>query len=117
MPSTPDLAPRRVHLLQTGAFRLDGGGMFGLVPKTMWSQWIAADESNRIPLATRSLLVESTDGLVLVEAGCGDKWTDRERASVETVIDLDADENTCPACLEPFRGHPSRCPSCGLRIG
>ena len=36
MPSTPDLAPRRVHLLQTGAFRLDGGGMFGLVPKTMW---------------------------------------------------------------------------------
>ena len=80
MPSTPDLAPRRVHLLQTGAFRLDGGGMFGLVPKTMWSQWIAADESNRIPLATRSLLVESTDGLVLVEAGCGDKWTDRERA-------------------------------------
>lgn len=43
--------------------------------------------------------------------------TERERASVETVIDLDADENNCPACLEPFKGHPTRCPSCGLRIG
>jgi len=55
--------------------------MFGLIPKTMWSGWIEADAYNRIALATRSLLVESArDGLVLVEAGCGDKWTDRERA-------------------------------------
>ena len=55
--------------------------MFGLIPKTMWSQWIAPDAENRIGLATRSLLVESSrDGLVLVEAGCGDKWSDRERA-------------------------------------
>jgi hypothetical protein len=52
-----------------------------------------------------------------IEAHFTHGMTDRERASVETVIDLDADENTCPACLEPFRGHPSRCPSCGLRIG
>ena len=47
----------------------------------MWSGWIEADAYNRIALATRSLLVESArDGLVLVEAGGGDKWTDRERA-------------------------------------
>ena len=71
----------RVEPLRTGSFRLDGGGMFGLIPKTMWSGWIEADAYNRIALATRSLLVESArDGLVLVEAGCGDKWTDRERA-------------------------------------
>ena len=70
----------RLEPLRTGAFRLDGGGMFGLIPKTMWSQWITPDAENRIALATRSLLVESRDGLVLVEAGCGDKWTDRERA-------------------------------------
>jgi glyoxylase-like metal-dependent hydrolase (beta-lactamase superfamily II) len=71
----------RLEPLRTGSFRLDGGGMFGLIPKTMWSGWIEADAYNRIALSTRSLLVESSrDGLVLVEAGCGDKWTDRERA-------------------------------------
>ena len=70
----------RIHFLTTGAFRLDGGGMFGLIPKTMWSKWTEADADNRIALATRSLLVESRDGLVLVEAGCGDKWNDKERA-------------------------------------
>lgn len=67
----------RVEPLRTGSFRLDGGGMFGLIPKTMWSQWTEADALNRIALAARSLLVESRDGLVLVEAGYGDKWTDR----------------------------------------
>ena len=70
----------RIHFLTTGAFRLDGGGMFGLIPKTMWSKWTEADADNRIALATRSLLVETRDGLVLIEAGCGDKWTDKERA-------------------------------------
>ena len=54
--------------------------MFGLIPKPMWSQWTEADADNRIALATRSLLVESRHGLVLVEAGCGDKWTAKERA-------------------------------------
>ncbi|MFM7259653.1 MAG: MBL fold metallo-hydrolase [bacterium] len=69
------------HFLTTGTFRLDGGGMFGLIPKTMWSKWTEADADNRIALATRSLLVETRDGLVLIEAGCGDKWTDKERAT------------------------------------
>jgi glyoxylase-like metal-dependent hydrolase (beta-lactamase superfamily II) len=74
-------APHRITPLRTGAFRLDGGGMFGLIPKSMWSQWTTPDADNRIALATRSLLVETArDGLVLVEAGCGDKWTDKERA-------------------------------------
>ncbi len=72
----------RITPLRTGSFRLDGGGMFGLIPKTMWSQWTAPDADNRIALATRSLLVETArDGLVLVEAGCGDKWSDKERAT------------------------------------
>lgn len=70
----------RIHFLTTGAFRLDGGGMFGLIPKTMWSRWAEADADNRIALATRSLLVETRDGLVLIEAGYGDKWNDKERA-------------------------------------
>jgi glyoxylase-like metal-dependent hydrolase (beta-lactamase superfamily II) len=71
----------RLRFLATGAFRLDGGGMFGLIPKTMWSKWTECDGDNRIALATRSLLVETRDGLVLVEAGCGDKWSEKERAT------------------------------------
>jgi hypothetical protein len=38
------------------------------------------------------------------------------RRSAEATIDLDAEENACPACAEPIRGHPARCPGCGLRI-
>jgi glyoxylase-like metal-dependent hydrolase (beta-lactamase superfamily II) len=90
----------RVLPLRTGSFRLDGGGMFGLIPKTMWSRWTPADDLNRIPLATRSLLVESRDGLVLVEAGYGDKWTDRERAMYElerrTAVDALAEVGVAP---------------------
>ena len=68
------------EVLQAGALRLDGGGMFGIIPKAMWSTWSHPDESNRIPLQTNCLLLRSSAGTVLVETGCGDKWTDRERA-------------------------------------
>jgi glyoxylase-like metal-dependent hydrolase (beta-lactamase superfamily II) len=90
----------RIEPLRTGSFRLDGGGMFGLIPKAMWSQWTEPDAQNRIDLATRSLLVESRDGLVLIEAGYGDKWTDRERAMYElerrTVVDALAEFTVDP---------------------
>ncbi len=52
--------------------KLDGGAMFGNVPRAMWSQWIAPDADNRIPLACRALLVEDLDGrTVLFETGIG----------------------------------------------
>ncbi len=52
--------------------KLDGGAMFGNVPRAMWSKWIAPDEENRIPLACRALLVEDLDGkTVLFETGIG----------------------------------------------
>jgi glyoxylase-like metal-dependent hydrolase (beta-lactamase superfamily II) len=52
--------------------KLDGGAMFGNVPKGMWSQWLAPDEQNRIPLACRALLVDDLDGkTVLFETGIG----------------------------------------------
>ncbi|MFZ9913905.1 MAG: MBL fold metallo-hydrolase [Phycisphaerales bacterium] len=79
--NAPPRHPSGLRCLKTGAFRLDGGGMFGLIPKTMWSRWVEADAENRIALATRSLLVETRDGLVLVEAGYGDKWSEKERAT------------------------------------
>jgi len=63
----------RCHALEAGMQRLDGGAMFGVVPKPLWERRIAPDERNRIPLALRCLLVEHDDGLVLIDTGLGNK--------------------------------------------
>jgi glyoxylase-like metal-dependent hydrolase (beta-lactamase superfamily II) len=62
-----------VHALQAGGQQLDGGAMFGVVPKPLWERRIAADARNRIPLGMRCLLVEHDGGLVLVDTGLGNK--------------------------------------------
>jgi len=69
----------RIAALTRGYLRLDGGAMFGAVPKTIWSRLIPPDEDNRIRLATRTLLVEDGERIVLVDLGSGDKWTDKLR--------------------------------------
>jgi len=63
-----------------GSFRLDGGCMFGSVPKNLWSRSIAADQEICIPLVCRSLLLEDGKRKILVDVGCGDKWNDKLRA-------------------------------------
>jgi glyoxylase-like metal-dependent hydrolase (beta-lactamase superfamily II) len=67
----------RVHALQAGLQRLDGGAMFGVVPKPLWERKIPADERNRIPLGLRCLLIEHPDALVLVDTGIGDKENEK----------------------------------------
>lgn len=62
-----------------GTFRLDGGAMFGSVPKNLWNQKIAADEENCIPLATRCLIIQDKDRKFLVDVGNGEKWGDKPR--------------------------------------
>jgi glyoxylase-like metal-dependent hydrolase (beta-lactamase superfamily II) len=62
-----------------GFFRLDGGAMFGVVPRTIWSKVAPPDEENRIRMATRSLLIEDGQRKVLVDLGCGDKWSAKSR--------------------------------------
>lgn len=69
-----------VSLHNFGMFRLDGGAMFGSVPKNLWNQRIAADSENCIPLATRSLLIRDTSRTFLVDVGMGEKWGDKQRA-------------------------------------
>ena len=68
-----------LHALETGMQALDGGAMFGVVPKPLWERRIPADARNRIPLALRCLLVETPDTLVLVETGLGNKENDKFR--------------------------------------
>ena len=62
-----------------GRFRLDGGSMFGSVPKNLWSRTIAADDENCIPLMCRSLLIQDRDRKILIDVGMGDKWTPKMR--------------------------------------
>jgi glyoxylase-like metal-dependent hydrolase (beta-lactamase superfamily II) len=62
-----------VHAIQAGGQQLDGGAMFGVVPKTLWSRRLEADEKNRIPLGMRCLLIEHDDGLLLLDTGLGNK--------------------------------------------
>jgi glyoxylase-like metal-dependent hydrolase (beta-lactamase superfamily II) len=63
----------RVHALDAGLQRLDGGAMFGVVPKPLWERRIPADARNRIPLGLRCLLVEAPEALVLIDTGIGNK--------------------------------------------
>ena len=65
--------------LEGGRQRLDGGAMFGVVPKPLWARHAAADERNRITLALRCLLIEHPDGLVLVDSGLGNKESEKFR--------------------------------------
>ncbi len=65
----------RIHAIQAGGQQLDGGAMFGVVPKTLWERRLAADARNRIPMGMRCLLVEHEDGLVLLDTGSGNKET------------------------------------------
>ena len=67
------IGPFKLHLLQTESMVLDGGTMFGVVPKMLWSHEIPADEQNLIRMPTRPLLIEAGKRLILVDAGIGDK--------------------------------------------
>lgn len=74
---TRSLGDLRVHALDAGSQRLDGGAMFGVVPKPLWERRIPADERNRIPLAMRCLLVETAAALVLIDNGAGNKESEK----------------------------------------
>jgi glyoxylase-like metal-dependent hydrolase (beta-lactamase superfamily II) len=66
-----------VHAIQAGGQRLDGGAMFGVVPKPLWERRIAADERNRIQLGMRCLLIEHDIGPILIDTGAGNKESDK----------------------------------------
>ena len=67
----------RFHVINTGFFKLDGGAMYGVVPKSMWNKLNPADENNLCTWAMRCLLVEYSDRLVLIDNGIGDKQDDK----------------------------------------
>ncbi len=74
---TRQLGRFRIHTIQAGGQRLDGGAMFGVVPKPLWERRIPADERNRIQLGMRCLLIEHDIGLVLIDNGAGNKENEK----------------------------------------
>lgn len=66
-----------LHTIDTGLFKLDGGAMFGVVPKSIWQKTNPADDNNMCSWAMRCLLIEDGDRLILVDTGIGDKQDDK----------------------------------------
>ena len=67
----------KLHSINTGHFKLDGGAMFGVVPKSIWNKLNPADENNMCSWALRCMLIETGNRLVLVDTGMGDKQDEK----------------------------------------
>ncbi len=67
----------KLHPIEAGNFKLDGGAMFGVVPKTIWNKTNPADENNLIDIAARCLLIEDQNRLILIDTGMGNKQSDK----------------------------------------
>lgn len=67
----------KLHAIECGNFKLDGGAMFGVVPKTIWNKTNPADANNLIDIAARCLLIENGDRLILIDTGMGNKQSDK----------------------------------------
>jgi glyoxylase-like metal-dependent hydrolase (beta-lactamase superfamily II) len=79
-----ETAPRKLgrfslHCLSDGHWRMDGGSVFGVVPRVMWEKLKTPDARNRITMATNCLLVRTPDANILIEAGIGPKLSEKER--------------------------------------
>ena len=67
----------KIHVLHTGYFKLDGGAMFGVVPKSIWNKLNPADENNLCNWAMRCLLIEDGDRLIIIDTGIGNKQDEK----------------------------------------
>ncbi len=67
----------KLYPIETGNFKLDGGAMFGVVPKTLWSRTNPADNNNMIDIAATSLLIEDGKKLILIDTGLGNKQSEK----------------------------------------
>jgi glyoxylase-like metal-dependent hydrolase (beta-lactamase superfamily II) len=89
----------QIDLLDTRLFSLDGGAMFGVVPKPLWSKaYHPGDAANRIPLAARPLLVRWDDHVLLIDVGNGTKMNDKFRQ----IYGIDLEKSSMDLALRPF---------------
>jgi glyoxylase-like metal-dependent hydrolase (beta-lactamase superfamily II) len=93
------VGPFTVSAYIHGYFRLDGGAMFGTVPKTIWSGLAPPDADNRIRLAARSLVIRAGDRVFMIDAGMGDRWTDKMRRIYDIQLRPDDDPGLDPGSV------------------
>lgn len=93
----PQIGPYSLYSIDTGRFGLDGGAMFGIVPKPLWSRRIEPDDQNRIPLSMRCLLLEGQDRCILVDTGIGDTF---EGTKFQDIYAVDHSEATLEDSLQ-----------------
>lgn len=74
------IGPYTLSPIETGRFALDGGAMFGVVPKNLWSRTNPADEQNRIDMALRALLIQGNGMNILVDTGMGNKYDEKTKS-------------------------------------
>jgi glyoxylase-like metal-dependent hydrolase (beta-lactamase superfamily II) len=98
------IGPYEIHLLETGRFWLDGGAMFGVVPKTIWSKAKPSDEKNRIEMSMKILLILYEDRKILVDAGAGHKFAPK----YHEIYGLDYTRHTLRNSLELLNIHPQQ---------
>ena len=67
----------QLYSIETSEFALDGGAMFGIIPKPIWEKKAPADQNNRISMVTRSLLLVSDNHKIIVDTGNGTKWKEK----------------------------------------
>jgi len=93
-----------LYPVETGRFRLDGGAMFGVVPKTLWSKMIPGDDKNRIPMAMRCMVVKSKESnrIYLIDNGCGNKFNEK----MEKIYSLDYDHSNLIDSLKQLNIKP-----------
>jgi glyoxylase-like metal-dependent hydrolase (beta-lactamase superfamily II) len=110
------IGPYRVHFVSGGRFRLDGGAMFGVVPKVLWNRVAPADERNRIRMGMNCLLIEGNGQRVLVDCGVGTKEdskfrdifaVERPEALIEDLaaVGVTPDDITTVACTHLHFDH------------
>ena len=77
-----------LYSIETSEFGLDGGAMFGIIPKPVWEKKVSADELNRVNMVTRSLLLVSDEKKILIDTGNGTKWEEKYKQ----IYDINTDQ-------------------------
>jgi len=77
-----------LYSVETSEFGLDGGAMFGIIPKPVWGKKVSADELNRVNMVTRSLLLVSDEKKILIDTGNGTKWEEKYKQ----IYDINTDQ-------------------------
>lgn len=85
----------KLTAIDTVTFGLDGGAMFGIIPKPLWQKYNPADDQNRVTLGARSLLLESESRKILIDTGIGEFWDDK----FKSIYRFDKIENTLISSL------------------